>query len=355
MDLLLFVAALSVLVLVHEFGHFLAAIKVGVWVEEFGLGLPPRIKGKKIGRTVFSLNALPIGGFCKMYGEDAAEEVEKNRGESFVGKKPWQKMIIILGGVTMNLLLAVVIFTIVYAITGLPVETKKVKIVEVSDNSPAQTAGLKKDDQVVMVGDKRVDKPEDLTEEVAKYKGSSVWLTIRSGEGERVVEVAVRANPPAGEGSMGVVISNTEIVKMRWYELYKGVGAGFKEAYFWGKQIAEGLAKTVGEVFSGRMPKDVSGPIGMYQATSAIKKNQGLLAVFHFFGLVSVNLAVVNILPFPALDGGRLLFAGYEMISRKRPNPKFESVINNLGMTLLLGLILLITIGDVLRILGNRG
>lgn len=126
--------------------------------------------------------------------------------------------------------------------------------------------------------------------------------------------------------------------------------AGFKEAYYWGKIIVGGVVKMVGGLFTGNVPKDVSGPIGMFEATSAINKNQGFLAVVHFFGIVSVNLAVVNVLPFPALDGGRIIFVIYEMITKKRANAKLETTVNNVGMLFLLGLIALITIGDITRI-----
>ena len=125
MDIIIFIVALSILVLVHEFGHYFAAIKTGVKVEEFGLGLPPKIAGKKIGETFFSLNWLPIGGFCKLYGEDG--DAKGNR--AFNNKNPWQKMLVVLGGVLMNLVLAVTIFSFVYSVSGIPTETKKAKIV----------------------------------------------------------------------------------------------------------------------------------------------------------------------------------------------------------------------------------
>ena len=128
MDILIFIIALSILVLVHEFGHYLAAVKTGVLVEEFGLGLPPRIWGKKIGKTIFSLNWLPIGGFCRLYGEDG-DRKEKN---AFNNKNPLQKGVIVLGGVAMNLMLAVVIFTVVYSILGVRKETDRVKIIGVT-------------------------------------------------------------------------------------------------------------------------------------------------------------------------------------------------------------------------------
>ena len=332
MDLIIFVVALSVLVLVHEWGHFVAARKTGVKVEEFGLGLPPKIIGKKIRGTIYSLNWLPIGGFCKLYGEDG----DGKGGEAFNHKKPWQKLIIVMGGVLMNLVLAITIFTMVYMILGVPKEMDKVKIVAVVKDSPADKVGLKENDWVNKVGNVEIKTPNQLTDEVAKYKGKKVNLII---DENKIVNIEVRENPPEGEGSMGVAISNMEMVKVPWYRFYEGIGAGFEEAYYWGKIIANGVGKMVGGLFVGQVPKDVSGPIGMYEATSAINKNQGILAVIHFFGIVSVNLAIVNILPFPALDGGRIIFVLYEMLTKRKANQKVEAVVNNLGMIILLALI----------------
>jgi len=356
MDLIIFIVALSILVLVHEWGHFIAARKTGVRVEEFGLGLPPRIWGKKIKGTIYSLNWLPIGGFCKLYGEDPnGDEKSASKKESFEYKKPWQKMLIVLGGVIMNLVLAVVVFSAVYAIVGVPVETDKVMVVGVSENSPAEAAGIKENDIIYSVNGEEISKTNELIEKVADYRGKVVVLNVGSEDRSALqqIEIEVRENPPEGEGSMGVAISNTEMEKIPWYRIDKGIVAGFKEAYYWGKIIIGGVLEMLGSLLKGVVPKDVSGPIGMYEATSAINKNQGILAVIHFFGIVSVNLAVVNVLPFPALDGGRIIFVVYEMLTKKRANPKLEVMINNFGMILLLGLILLITIGDVTRIFGN--
>lgn len=352
MDFIIFAVALSTLVLVHEFGHFFAAKKTGVKVEEFGLGLPPKIVGKKIKGTIFSLNWLPIGGFCKLYGEDS----EQKGSSAFNNKKPWQKMVIVLGGVLMNLIMAVVIFSVVYAILGVPKEVDKVTVIGVAKDSPAEKAGLKENDWIKSVGGVEIKTPNELTNEVGKYKGKNVELIVVGDVGNglkpfRTLQIEVRENPPAGQGSIGVAISNTEMVPIKWYEIHKGVAAGFKEAYFWGKIIMQGVGKMVGGLLTGHVPKDVSGPIGMFEATSSIKANQGMLALIHFFGVVSVNLAVVNVLPFPALDGGRILFVFYEMIFRKKANQKFELAVNNVGMLILLMLILLITVGDVGRLI----
>lgn len=347
MDIVVFILALSILVLVHEFGHFFAAKITGVKVEEFGLGLPPRILARKWKGTEWSLNWLPIGGFCKLYGEDGGGK----GGEAFNNKNPWAKALIVLGGVLMNLVLAVVIFTTVYSILGIPVTTDQVKITEVASNSPAEKVGLRVGDWVESIDGVKITNGEQLTSEVAKYKGKIADLEIsRDGQTENL-SVSVRENPPVGEGSMGVAISNTEMQKIKWYQFYKGIRAGFQEAYYWGKIIAMGVGQMVGGLVTGHVPKDVSGPIGIYEATSSIKKNQGMLAVIHFFGIVSVNLAIVNVLPFPALDGGRIIFVLYEMISKRKANQQFEALVNNLGMAILLSLIVAITVGDVLRLI----
>ncbi|MBI2430966.1 MAG: site-2 protease family protein [Candidatus Levybacteria bacterium] len=348
MDILIFVIALSILVIVHEFGHYFAAKFTGVKVEEFGLGLPPMIWGKKIGQTIWSLNWLPIGGFCKLEGE--SPEDTKKSTTSFMYKNPWQKGLIVLGGVLMNIVLAVVIFSTVYTILGVPTQTNKVKVIGVVKNSPAETAGIKEKDWVLSVNDVYISKPEELTKEVIKDKGNETNLLINRDDQILSFKVMVRDNPPAGEGAMGVAISNTEMTKIAWYEFYKGIGAGFKEAYFWGKIILGGVTKMIGGLLMGKVPSDVAGPIGMFEATSSIKKSQGFLAVIHFFGIVSVNLAVVNVLPFPALDGGRIIFVLYEMFTKKRANQKFEGWVNNIGMMILLTLILAITVGDVARL-----
>jgi regulator of sigma E protease len=214
-------------------------------------------------------------------------------------------------------------------------------------------AGIKENDWIKKVGEIEIKKAAELTAEVDKNKGKEIELLINREGQDITLSVQVREKAPEGEGLMGIVISNTEMEKVKWYEFYKGIGAGFREAYFWGEIIFSGVAKMVGSLFAGDVPKDVSGPLGIFEATSSIRSNQGLLAVIHFFGIVSVNLAVVNVLPFPALDGGRIIFVLYELIFRKKANEKFEVAVNNLGMLILLTLLLLITVGDVGRLISR--
>ncbi len=348
-DLLIFFIALSVLVIVHEFGHFFAAKKVGIKVEEFGLGIPPRAIGKKIGETIWSLNWLPIGGFVRMYGEDpnvSSLEAKKMGHRAFVNKTPAQKFLVVVGGVCMNMILAILIFAVVYKITGIPVETKEVKVTEVVFGSPAQKSGLKEGVIIYEVANTKISEPQELIKIVGQNKGKEVELNTSIGK----VRVMARENPPVGEGSLGVAISNSVMKPIAWWELHKSVGQGLKEAYFWGKVIIDGFVKMIADVFSGKGAADVAGPIGMYRATSMIRQSQGLLAVLHFFGIISVNLAVMNILPLPALDGGRLVFVIYEWITKRRPDPNFESKIHQIGMIGLLVLIALVAISDVTKL-----
>ncbi len=183
MDVLIFIIALSVLVLVHEFGHYIAAKLNGVRVDEFGLGLPPRIVGKNKWGTLWSLNWLPIGGFCKMYGEDPSEKGAGTAKDSFLTKKPTH---IVVGGVLMNLVLAVVIFAVSYTISGIPVESGRVKILEVAKDSPAEKAGLREGEIILKIGDKDLTKGEDLTQEVGKNKGEMVEIIVGNGRDRSV-------------------------------------------------------------------------------------------------------------------------------------------------------------------------
>jgi len=366
MDFLFFLLALSVLVVVHEAGHFLAAKRVGVKVEEFGIGLPPKLWSKKIGETVFSINALPIGGFVRLYGEETSfleggrglkKTIEKLRKRAFVYKKPRQKAMVVLGGVVMNLLLAVFIFAVVYGVLGIPKEGEKVTVLSVAKGSPAEIAGIKEGERLLAIEGKELKTSQELIDEAEKFKGGKTLLLVANRkEGgvweEREVEVEVRAEAPEGEGAMGVVIGTTELsFPPLWQRPFLGVWTGFKEAFFWGKVIFGGVWSMVRELGDGRLPKDVAGPVGMYRASVDIAKTQGIWAVLHFFGVISVNLAVVNFLPLPALDGGRLLFIIWEGISRKRVSMKLEAIINNAGMIFLLFLLFLVTVGDVLRLI----
>ncbi len=355
-SILTFILVLSILVIVHELGHFFAAKRAGVWVEEFGFGLPPRVFGKKFGDTLYSLNLLPFGGFVKLHGENTEDQISDPK-RAFLTKSKKVKTAIILAGVLMNFLLGIFAFGVVYSFLGVPRTTENVKIVEIRDGSPAKNAGMQVDDIVRTVADKSVKSNSEFISNVEEYKGKNVDIKVeRAGNPDLLTfTVEPRSNPPAGEGSLGVVISNTETYFAPiWQRPFYGAYYGFKDAVFWGKLVAGGMFDMVAGLFRGQVPKDVAGPVGIYALTSQAAKF-GIFSLINFLGILSINLAILNVMPFPALDGGRLLFIIIEAIFGKKVLPKVEAIIHTVGIVILITLILAITAHDIQKLIVNGG
>ena len=349
-DILIFLVVLSILIIVHELGHFIMARRAGILVEEFGFGLPPRIWGKKIGETLYSINLLPFGGFVKLHGESSQETITKPKRAFFArGKKT--RVSVIVAGVIMNFLLAIVAFSVVYSFSGIPRQTERVKVVDVSAESPAQIAGLLVGDVITKVGDETIESTREFIEITDENAGKRMVVEIRrETEGEepsKKITVTPRESPPEGEGPLGVTISATEVYYPPFYlRPFYGIYYGFGEAFFWGKTVVVGLFNIFSDLFAGEAPKDLSGPVGIFAVTSEAAA-VGALALINFVGILSVNLAILNILPFPALDGGRLLFIVIETIAGKRVAPRIEGIIHTIGMLILLLLIFAITAKDI--------
>lgn len=353
-SILIFLIVLSILILVHEAGHFFAARKAGVRVEEFGFGYPPRIFGKKIKGTIYSINLLPFGGFVRLHGEMSDEEVTNPR-RAFVNKSKRQRIGILLAGVIMNFLLAVFAFAVVYSFSGIPRETNDVRVIEVVAGSPAQTAKILAGDIVRKVDEKAIVSVDEFVEMVEEKKGERIVLEVRRTRGEEEslekIRITPRKEPPEDEGPLGVIITSTEIYyPPAWQRPFVGAYHGFKEAVFWGTTIVSSLAKVLMGLLVGEVPKDIAGPVGIFAITSEAAKF-GVLALINFVGILSVNLAILNIVPFPALDGGRLLFIVIESIIGKKVLPKLETAIHTVGMIILILLLLAITVQDVRRLI----
>jgi len=350
-QLIVFFLILSVLVLVHEFGHFISARIFGIRVEEFGFGLPPRAKKlfTKWG-TVFTLNWLPIGGFVKLYGEEYSHGDEVVVGEAgrFYDKPARVRAVVFVAGVIMNFLLGIFLFATVYSFVGIPVTTDRVRVEEIVADSPADKAGFKVDDVI-----KQFSETNQMVKFVNENAGGEIELLVVGKDGaERTIKVIPRKDPPAGEGALGIVLSNVELRKYPWWQMpFRGAVVGLSEAIAWGKDIASGLGHMVYGLVTGKgVPKDLSGPVGIYQVSGQVIK-QGFLATLQFMGVLSINLAVLNILPLPALDGGHVFFLLIEkIIGRKRKN-KIEGYVNTAGMIFLLSAMALITIRDVGRLI----
>lgn len=354
MGILLFIIILAVLVLIHELGHFLAAKRNGVLVEEFGFGFPPRIFGIKKGETLYSINLIPIGGFVKLYGEEYHEEKDPAKtlkDRAFVYKKPWQKAEIIVAGIVGNFLLAWALISFLFT-QGVPTPTNKVIVDNVQQNSPAHVAGLKEGDQIVKIetpkGSYQLNSSDQLIRLSKEFGGKQIVLLIKRDETEKPVSITPRKNPPKGQGPLGVLITSFVEKKYPWYQApFYGLMHAFDISY----KIVSELSKTIFQLITFKKPSvEVAGPIGIAQFTGqAIKFGKN--AVLELLALLSLNLAVINILPFPALDGGRLTFVLYEWVTRKRVNKTVERYVNLFGIVVLLSLALVISIRDVARIL----
>jgi len=351
-SILIFLVVLSVLILVHELGHFITARHAGIWIEEFGFGLPPRLIGKKIGETIYSINALPFGGFVRLHGEQEEEGIT-NPKRAFLNKSKKVRISVIAAGVVMNFLLAIFAFTAVYSFSGIPRDMHQIKVIDISAGSPAASAGFIVGDIIKKVDGKELTNTNDFVKYIDTKKGQKVRIEMENigGLAGKKLTITPRVNPPAGEGPLGVVITNTEIYfPPIWQRPFYGIYYGFKEAIFWGQTIVVGLWTIIAGLFKGQAPQGVSGPVGIFAVTTEAARS-GILTLINFVGILSVNLAILNILPFPALDGGRLLFIGIESIIGKKVVPKVEAAVHIVGMIILLALILAITIGDIRRLI----
>jgi len=356
-SILIFLVVLSVLILVHEFGHFIVAKRAGIWVEEFGLGLPPRAIGKKIGETIYSLNWLPFGGFVRLHGENVEEGITDKK-RAFLYKSKKTRALVVTAGVIMNFLLAILAFTIVYSFSGFPAPVKTVKVLDIVQGSPALTAGIVVGDVIKKVNGHEIKDTTDFQNLIQESKGKKVILEIQSGGGDTTtvkhVTLAALQDKNDGRYYLGIVIPSDIFFPPVWQRPFYGAYYGFKDALSWGNIIARGLWNVITGIAAGQAPKELSGPVGIFAVTTEAAKN-GILTLINFVGILSVNLAILNIIPFPALDGGRLLFIGIESIIGKKVVPKVEATIHTVGMIILLLILLAITIGDVKHLITAGG
>ena len=346
---LTFIIILALLVIFHEFGHFIMAKLFKIGVEEFGIGFPPRLFGIKKGETLYSVNAIPLGGFVKLRGEIDAEPGDK---KAFVNKKPFPKFVVLVMGVVMNIILAIVALMIGFSLgmpvysnhdTSLPyrgVKSIEVRVADIEKDSAAEQLDIKKGD--VIIG----------SLDTEYYSVSAVRNYIHAGQDKKVLKLSHDGQPYEitftglpQDKNLGILME--EKASYSWWAVpYIAAIEGVKLT---GLFISM-FASIFGDLFThGVVPSDLSGPVGIFMYTREAVQS-GILEIIKLVVLLSINLAIINILPFPALDGGRLVFVIIEKIRGKRVAAKVENAIHNIGFFLLILLIILITCRDVIRL-----
>lgn len=315
------------------------AKKFGVKVEEFGIGYPPRIFGKKIGETVYSINLLPFGAFVKILGEE--EKLDDPR--SFNKKPIWQRTLIVLAGVVSFWLISFLIFSLVP--TGVTVSL-------IRDNSPAALSGLVEGDIIeeIKVDNREysIFKIEEAQRIINQNRGKGINLIVLRGKEKKEISVIPRISPPPGEGALGIGLSYGP--SQRNYPLYQIPIKGFLRTTEFTFEVIKGWVSAISNIVKGRPTNvQVMGPVGIFSLSAEILK-LGTKYFLLFLSLISIYVALFNILPIPALDGGKLLFLGIEKFKGKPVNPKIEQNITAVFFALLVVLAIWVTIKDITRL-----
>jgi len=340
------VFVIGMLIFLHELGHFLASRAVGVPVEEFGFGYPPRLA--KIGEwkgTEITLNWIPFGGFVRPKGE-----TDKGVEGGMAAAAAWKRFVIALAGPLMNFLIGIIILIIIYSAIGVPA-SNQAQVTHVSPGSPAMNVGIMTGDIILTLDGESIEGIDDLIEKVHQHIGQEITLTIERGENIETVTLIPRVNPPEGEGAMGVALSNP----LKPTPFFQSLQYAFETT---GIVIKETLLLPV-RLIRGTMDPAIARPVGykgIYDIYSqAVERDQTIdlqtaqpLPIFTLSIIANISLAlgITNLLPIPALDGGRILFTLPELLFKKRIPQKWENAVNTVSFLLLIGLMIVITVLD---------
>lgn len=347
MNVAVAVFLISILIFVHELGHYLAAKLSGIWVEEFGIGFPPRIWGKKIGGTLYSINALPIGGFVRLHGEEIGDKT-KYPDRAYKNKSKCARAFVGVSGVLMNMFLAVIVLTIINWSLGI---SKGVVVVEVTEDTPAEAAGILEGDEIIAFDGKDMVFTGKFGEVVFENRGQKVTLQIKRDGVVRDMDIIVRSEAPSGEGLLGVTYAPRETYQPPlWQRPFVYLYLGFLNTLALAGQIVAGFRHLFLTLLGGKVPAGVVGPLGVTALVAEAAK-MGILPLLDFLALISVNLAVLNLIPFAPLDGYRIFLIGVEGVFGKRLVPKAEQYIQMGGIAVLLGLMFLLTGNEISRII----
>ena len=353
--LVLFITTFTVIVAVHEFGHFASARLLGMKVLEFAFGFPPRLWGVRRGETEYTLNWIPFGGFVRILGQDDFSIRQQGTGDprSFTSRPWWAQAIVLAAGVFMNFVLAIVILTVAFA-TGTTAPTGDVRVFDVRPGSPAAAAGMQVGDIVVDVDGMPIHTARAMVNITSKAADKQKEITIdatRNGQPLAPIKAVPRADPPAGEGPLGVQLEEVQAA------VAVPPQQAFSSAVSLTGDVVGQIVTLPGQLLAARAAPSggapvVGGPIEIFRVTGQVAQF-GIPTFLKLVGVLSVNLGVINIIPFPGLDGGRLFFVLIGALLRRRLSPQVEAVIHAVGFVLLLGLLVVVSISDIRRAIGG--
>ena len=357
--IVVFLVVFSVVVLAHEMGHYYFAVRAGVKVEEFGFGLPPRIWGRQKGDTLYSINAIPFGGFVRLYGEDDSFGKDP---KAFISKTPGQKFGIVVGGVLMNFILGLVVMMVGFWLGMPPMVTaadqyvsdtsrieSRVLVGATVQDSIAAKAGLMAGDYILASGQDTFSSPLEFKDFVQQHANKSIPLLISRGK-EQLTVTVVPKKGTNGDFEIGVYLDqNVEKVHYIWWQV---PWLALQETWRIILVVIVSIANLVYRIFTtASLPAELAGPVGIATITATVVK-LGWLKVLQFVIFLSINLGVLNLVPFPGLDGGRLVFVLTEFVRRgKRVPAHIEGAINTIGFVLLMLLIAVVTYKDILKLI----
>jgi regulator of sigma E protease len=354
MTILIFIAALAVLILSHEFGHFLLAKLSGAKVEEFGIGFPPRLLSFKKGETRYSVNLIPFGGFVKILGENTSEKMPR----SFSSRPVYWRAFILSAGVFFNMILAWILFSVVFVVgaptsVGPEVKEAAVMILEVQANTPAEAAGLQPGDKILGLSAagrfRQIENIAEAQDFILKHKGEELKIEYARGKELFTVLVVPDPNPPEGIGSLGVILDRVGTVSL---PVHKAFWEGARNTVLLIAVIVKSLGHILISLMSGAGAGiQVLGPVGIAGLVGTASE-LGFVHLLQWIAILSVNLAIINFLPIPALDGGRLLFLAIESIKGSPVNQKVFSIANSVSFAALIALMILITYRDIANLIG---
>ncbi|MDD5590447.1 MAG: site-2 protease family protein [Dehalococcoidales bacterium] len=342
---LIFLGVLAIIIIAHELGHFMTAKASGVEVKEFGVGLPPRLFSVKRGETIYSLNAIPLGGFTKMSGEE-----DPAAPRSLAGKPFGIRLLVLSAGSLMNFLLPLILFAIAFMVPHNMV-IGEVLVEDVASSSPAALAGIEPGDRIVSINGKPLDNSSDLQRYIQISLGREIVVRVEHSDlTVEDVNMVPRWRPPEGQGAVGIVISMPEATVVRrsepfWRVPSLAVSACVETMALFKNGILSMLA--------GTTSLKLTGPVGIAQMTGEAAR-VGISPLLEFAAFLSLNIGLINLFPLPALDGGRIGFLLLEKVRRgRRVSPKTEGMVHLIGFLLLMGVFAAVTYNDILRIVSG--